>query len=434
MSTQNLLPLTKTLTPADQAEVAVAVRAAYGEKMAVYPIGGGAGQDYGVPPTEPGLGLSLLKLGRLIDYQPDDLTITVEAGMTMAELSKILVRHRQRLPIDVALPDRTTIGGAAAVNASGPRQFACGTMRDFVLGFTAVDGQGTIFSGGGRVLKNAAGYNISRLMVGSLGTLGIITQLTLMVRPVPEMSALVACDTPDLETADKLIAELMQSPIRPAAVELALGPGRQDNPVLVPMPKGSAARLIIGFEGPAVEVQWMLDTLRNMWQAAGVASPMTVTNAWAKSLWDWLADFPAQVQILVHPSAVTNMIGAIVSLDPDCTIQAHAGSGIVRVKFSDSKVSDPQPNNVPTAGAVPGEKIDELETQTSFAFLLRRRLRPLVEDAGGKLAVFSSSQGDGLTCRDVWGPKGDAFAVMQSLKDRFDPAGILNPGRFIFDK
>jgi hypothetical protein len=128
------------------------------------------------------------------------------------------------------------------------------------------------------------------------------------------------------------------------------------------------------------------------------------------------------------------MIGAIVSLDPDCTIQAHAGSGIVRVKFSDSKVSDPQPTNVPTAGAVPGEKIDELETQTSFAFLLRRRLRPLVEDAGGKLAVFSSSQGDGLTCRDVWGPKGDAFAVMQSLKDRFDPAGILNPGRFIFDK
>jgi len=192
--------------------------------------------DYGVTPTEPGLGLSLEKLKRLVDYQPDDLTITVEAGMTMSELSKILVRRRQRLPIDVALPDRTTVGGAAAVNASGPRQFACGTIRDFVLAFTAVDGRGTIFSGGGRVLKNAAGYNMGRLLAGSLGTLGIITQLTLMVRPMPETSALVACDTPDLETADKLIAELMQSPIRPAAVELALGPGRQDNPVLVPMP------------------------------------------------------------------------------------------------------------------------------------------------------------------------------------------------------
>ena len=226
------LPLTKTLAPADQADVAAAVRAAYGEKTAVYPIGGGAGLDYGMPPTEPGVGLSLEKLNRLVDYRPNDLTITVEAGMTMAELSKILVSRRQRLPIDVALPNRTTVGGAAALNASGPRQFASGTMRDFVLGFTAVDGKGTIFSGGGRVLKNAAGYNLGRLMVGSLGTLGIITQLTLMVRPMPETSALAACDLPDLETADKLIAELMQSPIRPAAVELALGPGRQDNPAL----------------------------------------------------------------------------------------------------------------------------------------------------------------------------------------------------------
>ncbi len=435
MSTQNLLPLTKTLAPADQAEVAEAVRAAYNEKTAVYPIGGGAGLDYGLPPTEPGVGLSLQKLNRLVDYQPGDLTITVEAGTTMAELSKILIKRRQRLPIDVARPDRSTVGGVAAVNPSGPRQFACGTMRDFVLGFTAVDGQGTIFSGGGRVLKNAAGYNMGRLMIGSLGTLGIITRLTLMVRPVPESSALAACDLPDLEKADKLIAELIQSPIRPAAVELVLGPGRQDNPVLIPMPKGAAARLIVGFEGPAVEVQWMLDTLRNMWQAAGVTSPMTVTNAWAKSLWDWLADFPAQVQIAVRPSAVTKMIGAIVSLDPECTIQAHAGNGIVRVKFSDSKVSGPHPNplRAPTEGWS-GEGTDEMETRTPFAFFLRSRLRPLVEDASGKLAVFSSPQGNGLTCRDIWGPKGDGFAVMQSLKDRFDPAGILNPGRFIFDK
>jgi glycolate dehydrogenase FAD-binding subunit len=436
------LPLTKTLTPADQAEVAVAVRVAWEEKSAVYPIGGGAGLDYGVPPTEPGLGLSLQKLCRLIEYQPDDMTITVEAGMTMAELSKILLHHRQRLPIDVALPDQTTIGGAAVVNACGPRQFASGTMRDFLLGFTAVDGQGTIFSGGGRVLKNAAGYNMGRLMVGSLGTLGIVTQLTLMVRPMPQMSALVACDLPNFETADKLIAQLMQSPIRPAAVELALGPERQDNPVLVPMAKEAAVRLIVGFEGPTLEVQWMLDALRDMWQTADVSSPMTVTNSWARSLWQWLADFPAHVRIAVQPCAVTKMIGSIVSLDPDCTIQAHAGSGIVRVKFSESILSGDRtfmsgakgfevPH--PTAAALNGDGTDVAETQAPFTFLLRRKLRPLVEDAGGKLTVLSSPQGNVLTRRDIWGPKGPAFAVMQSLKDRFDPAGILNPGRFIFD-
>jgi glycolate oxidase FAD binding subunit len=429
MTTQNILPLTKTLTPADQADAAVAVRAAYGEKTAVYPIGGGTRLDYGAWPTDPGVGLSLEKLNRLIDYQPDDLTVTVEAGMTMTELSKILVQRRQHLPIDIALPDRCTVGGAAAVNPSGPRRFAYGTMRDFVLGFYAVDGQGTVFSGGGRALKNAAGYNMGRLMAGSLGTLGIITQLTLRVRPIPETSALTACDPPDLETADKLLADLVQSPIRPAAVELALGPLRQDNPLLAPASKGGAARLFVGLEGTAVDVQWMLDALRDMWQAAGVGSPMTVTSAWAESLWDWLSDFPAQVQIAVRPGALTKMIGAIVSLDPNCTIQAHAGNGILRAVFSDSKQNEgPHPNPLPK-----GEGTDEMETQAPFIILLRHRLRPLVEAAGGKLSVLKNPPDSGLTCRDVWGPKGDAFAVMQSLKDRFDPAGILNPGRYIFD-
>ncbi|MGD0655668.1 MAG: FAD-binding oxidoreductase [Thermoguttaceae bacterium] len=403
MMTQNILPLTKTLTPADQADAAGAVRAAYGEKTAVYPIGGGTRLDYGTWPTDPGVGLSLEKLNRLVDYRPDDLTITVEAGMTMTELSKILAQRRQQLHIDVAMPDRSTVGGVAAVNSSGPRRFAHGTMRDFVLGFSAVDGQGTVFSGGGRVLKNAAGYNMGRLMAGSLGTLGVITQLTLRVSPIPETSALTACDPPDLETADKLLADLMQSPIRPAAVELALGPGRKDNPLLAPAPKDGAARLFVGLEGTAVDVQWMLDALRDKWQASGVGSPMTVTSAWAKSLWDWLADFPAQVQIAVRPGALTKMIGAIVSLDPNCTIQAHAGNGILRAVFS------------------PQKKFD-------FS-----QLRILAETGGGKLAVLKNPPDSGLICREVWGPESDAFAVMQSLKDRFDPAGILNPGRYIFE-
>jgi glycolate oxidase FAD binding subunit len=349
------------------------------------------------------VGLSLEKLNRLVDYRPDDLTITVEAGMTMTELSKILAQRRQQLHIDVAMPDRSTVGGVAAVNSSGPRRFAHGTMRDFVLGFSAVDGQGTVFSGGGRVLKNAAGYNMGRLMAGSLGTLGVITQLTLRVSPIPETSALTACDPPDLETADKLLADLMQSPIRPAAVELALGPGRKDNPLLAPAPKDGAARLFVGLEGTAVDVQWMLDALRDKWQASGVGSPMTVTSAWAKSLWDWLADFPAQVQIAVRPGALTKMIGAIVSLDPNCTIQAHAGNGILRAVFS------------------PQKKFD-------FS-----QLRILAETGGGKLAVLKNPPDSGLICREVWGPESDAFAVMQSLKDRFDPAGILNPGRYIFE-
>ncbi len=403
MSGQYPLPLTKTIAPANQADVAEALRAAYADKTPIYPIGGGTRLDYGPLPSQPGIGLSLEKLNRLVDYQPHDLTITVEAGMTMAELAKILVRHRQRLPIDVVLPDQAAVGGLAAINPSGPRRFAHGTMRDYVLGFTAVDGQGKIFSGGGRVVKNTAGYNMSRMMAGSLGTLGVITRLTLMVRPLPELSALAACDLADLATAEKLLAHLLQDSIRPTAVELALGPKRQDNPVFVPMPAGQVVRLFVGFEGPADQVQWMLDTLRAQWQASGVAAPMTVTNTWAGLLWDWLAHFPADVQISVRPGELTKMIGALVALDPDCTIQAHAGNGILQASFSPSKSPEiskangqdetPQAHDQAETPQPDGRQNIDAENQDPFTLFLRRQLRPLVEASGGKMIVHKTSPG-----------------------------------------
>jgi glycolate oxidase FAD binding subunit len=397
------IPLIKTLTPADEVEVAEMVRAAYGEKTAVYPIGGGTRLDYGAWPTASGVGISLEKLNRLVDYRPDDLTVTVEAGMTMSELSKILAGRRRRLPIDAAMPERATVGGAVAVNAAGPRRFAYGAIRDYVLGFSAVDGQGTIFSGGGRTLKNAAGYNLGRLMTGSLGTLGIITQLTLRVCPIPETSALTACDPPDLQTADRLIADLLQSPIRPAAVELLFGPGRQDNPALLPALKSGTPRLFVALEGATEDVQWMLDGLRGRWQAAGAGALMTLTDDWAGPIWNWLADFPAQAQIAARPSGLIKMIGSLVSFDADCTVQAHAGDGILLAAFSPQKKPD------------------------------FRRLRESIEASGGKMTILRSPEQSGLSCREVWGPKPEAFAVMQSLKDRFDPAGVLNPGRYIFE-
>jgi len=200
------LPLTQTIAPAGAQETAEALRAAAEQKTAVYPCGGGTRASYGAQPSRPGLGLSLACMNRLVDYPNRDLTVTVEAGMTVRQLGEILAANRQRLPVDVPDGHRATIGGAVAVHAAGPRRFLWGTIRDYVLGFTAIDGTGTAFSAGGRVVKNAAGYDMCKLMVGSLGTLGVITQVTLMVRPLPETTAIVSRGLTDVDAAEDLLA------------------------------------------------------------------------------------------------------------------------------------------------------------------------------------------------------------------------------------
>jgi FAD/FMN-containing dehydrogenase len=342
----------------------------------------------------------VVELNRVVDYPADDLTITVEAGMTIAELNHVLAKHRQWLPVDVPQPDRTTIGEAVAINAAGPRRYAYGTMRDYVLGFTAVDGTGMTFSGGGRVVKNAAGYNMCRLMAGSRGALGAITQVTLMVRPQNEASVLLACDVPRLEIAEKLLADLVRSPTRPVAIELLagcqrgeMGTGsepqraslgitdcgevpvpispRESNPLFGPVLEGHAGRLYVGFEGPAAEVDWMVGQLRNEWAAAGIAAPMVASAADAEKLWRWLAEFPKGRRINVLPSQVIGTIAELLKTDPQCAVQAHAGNGVIRVGGINSR---------------------------------------------------------GLTAPGYSDDNVAEIRVMQAIKERFDPQNILNPG------
>jgi glycolate oxidase FAD binding subunit len=333
-------------------------------------------------------------MNRLIDHAAEDMTVTVEAGMTFAELAKILAAKNQRLPIDVPNPERATIGSLVALDHAGPRQFGYGTIRDYLLGFTAVDGEGTIFQGGGRVVKNAAGYNMNRLMAGSHGTLAILTQLTLMVRPLPELTAVATCELPKLETAEKLLANLNISQARPVAVELVV--------------RGSAspARLFLVFEGPAAEVHWMLETLESQWNAADGLSLTTSTGQDAETQIQSLADFAADVRIAVRPSQVVELIAALREKYPDSNIQSHAGSGIVLMESGWGRAEGPS---------------------------YYRQLRSLSESFDGKMTVLAYSEDIELSRHDIWGPPGEGFAVMQSLKDRFDPHNILNPGLFIFE-
>jgi len=401
------LPLTETVTPADEAAVVETVREAAAAGTPVYPIGGAVDLDYGAMPQQPGVGLSLAALDQVIDHAADDMTITVESGITVRGLAARLDSAGQRLPIDVRAPDRATLGGMVATNQSGPRRYGCGTLRDYVIGFRAVDGRGVSFCGGGRVVKNAAGYDLCKLMVGSLGTLGVLTQVTLMVRPKPETSALVVCEVPNLDTAEQLLGDLVRSQTRPVAIELLAGPATHTNPSIGPMLESNVAQLVVGFEGSQAEVDWMVEQLRSEWTEAGIDSPITVDRRSTDLLWQWLAGLSANLQINLLPSATVGIVAELLDWFPGCSIQSHAGNGVVRVDLS----------------SFPADR---------FVETLRERIRPIVTAAGGHCVVLSPPEGVVCSPDDVWGSSGKGAAVMRAIKDRFDPNHLLNPGRLAF--
>src|SRR5262249_36061141 len=151
---------------------------------------------------------------RLIDYPFADMTITAEAGMTLAALSEILASKQQRLLVEAPFPERATLGGIYATNTSGPRRFGAGRPRDQIIGVSFVTSDGTVVKGGGRVVKNVAGYDLPKLLTGSMGTLGIITQLTLKVRPIPEKSAIVWASFRSARAASEALDSLNVSDTR----------------------------------------------------------------------------------------------------------------------------------------------------------------------------------------------------------------------------
>ena len=242
------------------------------------------------------------------------MTITVEAGIRIADLQQTLAAENQWLPVDAPQASQATLGGVIATNCSGPRRFGQGTIRDYVIGISAVDGRGVAFKAGGRVVKNVAGYDFCKLLVGSYGTLAVITQLTLKTKPRPEASALVACDVRDYSQADALLAALVSSQTTPVAIELLTGPAWQADEALESLAPSGVARLVVGFEGSRPEVDWMTGQLSGEWRTHGVAEVRTVPIEQTAALWQRLIEFPTAddpplvLKIGVRPSAVCQIV------------------------------------------------------------------------------------------------------------------------------
>jgi glycolate oxidase FAD binding subunit len=406
------LPLKATISPGTQAEIVVAVRESFESGSPLYPIGGGTSLDFGLPAKEQGKGLSLSGLNRVVDYPARDMTVTVEAGVKMNDLADLLVKEGQRLPVDVPQADRATIGGVIATNWNGPRRYGEGSIRDFVIGISAVDGRGNEFKGGGRVVKNVAGYDFCKLLTGSMGSLAVITQVTLRLKPIPAQSALVACCVPDDATTERLLAALINSKTTPTTIEVLAGPEWRRDPALSDLDTNlaNAVYVVAGLEGTAPEVEFMVGQLIDEWRELGVATPLVVGETAA--LWQRLIEFPAAgdsplvLKANVVPSGTTKMIDAARRLDPDCSVQAHAGNGIVLIKMP----------KFPSSG---------------LSRALVGNLQPAAAAHHGQVVILSNPSGAEMTHQSVFGMTDSPLELMGELKRRFDPKGILNRGRFV---
>ena len=399
-------------TPATQLELSrfVAENAQSGRRT-LCPVGGRTALNFGYSAPEPGTHVAMGQLNKLIDYPARDMTITVEAGMRIDALQQALAVERQRLPIDIAQRERATLGGALATNTSGPRRFGHGTFRDYVIGISAVDADGRLFKAGGRVVKNVAGYDICKLLVGSRGTLAIVTQVTLKLRPLPETSAQLWMTIDSLASIEARLEQLLTSQARPVAIEvlnpaaaaLIVRSARCELPVDGPV-------LCLGVEGSAREVDWQLQTLKQELATPGLRECRQVRDHEADRIWDALTEFqtcaddPLTFEANLRPSQCIAFAERATQLG--VAVQVHAGNGLVV-----------------------GQLLEESATIERTTKILNE-LRGLARAHGGNLVV--------LHCDPQWkaplpmcGDSEPSWGLMKQLKQKLDPQGLLNPGRFV---
>jgi glycolate oxidase FAD binding subunit len=398
------LPLSR---PATSAELADLIREASATGQAVYPVGGGTMLDLGLAPTRPGGAVALDGLAEVVDYPARDMTITAQAGIRVAALQQLLAAENQRLPIDVPRADRATLGGILAANTSGPRRYGFGTLRDYVIGITVVNDEGHEVKAGGRVVKNVAGYDLCKLYVGSLGTLGIITQVTLKLRPRPEEQALVIVPCAE-DRVESLLDQLHRTRTRPVVLDLlspaaVRGLNRQAGAAL---PEGAWVA-VVGFEDNFAAVRWQVhQVVKELRLEFALEARVGPT---AGRLWQALVEFPAAVDAPLLfkagllPSATAAFCRQVGALVEELPLHAHAGNGIVC-----------------------GHGGPHLTREGAAAML--KKLRDLV--GGGHVTVVRcpSSWKD---ADFVWGPPRGDVGLMRKVKEQLDPRRLFNPGRFV---
>ncbi|MBJ7305391.1 MAG: FAD-binding oxidoreductase [Gemmataceae bacterium] len=397
--------------PSDVLEACEIIKQSAANLDAIVPSGSGSKMNIGYAPSRKGVVLGTKNLNKVIDYPARDMTVTVQAGILIKDLKEMLGKENQRLPIDDPYPANSSLGGLLATNTSGPRRFGWGTLRDYVIGISILNDEGVETKAGGRVVKNVAGYDFCKLHTGALGTLGIISQVTLKVRPNPEASAFLLL-TLNLANVESVLDRIHNTKTRPVAVEL-LNKNALQHPLFKHLAVTSDYGIFIGFEHSAEAVKWQTETLAN--ELADVPnSKIEIINAPSDSaLWQALGEFqaarisgcPLTFKANIPSAKVASWCALATDTIPGVSLQAHAGSGIV-------------------FGHIP-EGVSRQVAFTSIDMLLQKAVR-----YQGNL-VLPYCLPEWKADFPVWGQTRPDVKVMRKVKESLDPKALFNPGRFV---
>ncbi len=408
----------RVLAPASAEELADCLREASARGLAVVPWGGGTHQHLGRPPERYDLALTTSRLNRVVAYHPADLVVTVEAGVTLDDLQAELARSGQWLPWDPPLPARATIGGLLASRATGALRLAYGPPRDFTLGMRVALGDGRLVKSGGRVVKNVAGYDTHKLQIGALGTLGVIAEATFKVAPLPEyrQTILAAFTNPHLPA--RAIEELRAAPLQPIAIAALNRLGEERIAALQPFRDGQPAHLVVlaRFAGTVSAVRRQIREATRRCVAVG-ARTIELREEDDTPLWAAIADSTA--------AAYDGTLLLRVGVPPDAF---GAGAGLLE-QIACRRGWAPRQLGIAGGGSIYSRWHVAGAEPAAVAAALAEVRAGLVTHGG--YAVVEEAPAALVTHLDLWGPPPEGVALMRALRASWDPAGVLNPGRYV---
>ena len=383
------------ISPGNEQQLAKVLKAANDAGLAVIPRGNGTKLSWGNSPKRADVILSTARLNSVIEHAHSDLTVTVEAGCTLKQLGETLAKQNQRLALDGLWPSRATVGGILSTNDSGALRLRFGSLRDLVIGVTLALPDGTLAKSGGKVVKNVAGYDLPKLVTGALGTLGVITQATFRLHPMPKESRTISCLARDAHDAQRLALAIQDSKLAHSALQIRFVESmRPQIDVLFEATEAGCsaqAEQLKKLLAPAT----MVDSGPAVWKARqGLYSEATANSG-----------VSALAKTSVLPTQIAETYEVLSSIATANRVRFNAVFYAIGI------------------GAI------YLAAAPDALAATLKGLRGKIETLGGSLVI--AHRPDAMPQLDAWGAAGDALPLMRAVKQQFDPKSTLNPGRFV---